>query len=231
MDTLFVAAVVIGVLWFVLSGRYRTQVQDAQTLKPEQLEDSIIELKKKILVTSAYTAEGEYQRLYHRLKEFMGCVLERHKHYVLDFEASGVVSYGQFQRYQYHDANGMTFTAHGVPHSIDPSRQDPKLLIYICFFLWQGGKAKDIGEVDANPDLMLKILDYLIEEKNYGPAIFFKGMVMKYGKKVYSECFPEVAKELLLRSQRAGVGAAAIELAQLDKYRALEGIKSIQIGE
>lgn len=231
MDTLFVSAVVIGVLWFVLSGRYRTQVQDARTLKPEQLEDSIIELKKKILVTSAYNAKSKYQRLYYRLKELMVCVLERHKHYVLDFEASGGPQRGQFQPYQYHDADGMTFTAHGVPHNIDPSRHDPKFLIYTCFFLWQGGQAKDIGEVDANPDLMLKILNYLIEEKNYGPAIFFKGMVMKYGMRVYSECFPEEARQLLLRSQVAGVGAAAVELAQIDKYHELKGIKSIQIGE
>ena len=56
-------------------------------------------------------------------------------------------------------------------------------------------------------------------------------MIKKYGKKVYSECYPEEARKLFIKSQSVGVGAAAIELAQLDKYRQLEGIKSVHLGE
>ncbi len=35
------------VLWFVLSGNYKTKMQDPQTLRSVELEDSIVELKKK----------------------------------------------------------------------------------------------------------------------------------------------------------------------------------------
>ena len=56
MELLIIAAVAV-VLWFVVSGSYKTKLQDPQTLRPAEIEDSIIELKKSILITSAYTAE------------------------------------------------------------------------------------------------------------------------------------------------------------------------------
>jgi hypothetical protein len=70
-----------------------------------------------------------------------------------------------------------------------------------------------------------------VDEKKYGPAIFLKGMVRKYGLKVYSECFPTEAKQLLEQAKEAGVGSAAIELEHLSKFSQLAGIKSVQLGE
>lgn len=67
-----VILVVAAVIWFVLSGSYKTKLQDPQTLRPNEIEDSIIELKKRILATSAYEAEAEYKRLYIRLNALMG---------------------------------------------------------------------------------------------------------------------------------------------------------------
>ena len=58
-----------------------------------------------------------------------------------------------------------------------------------------------------------------------------KGMVRKYGLKVYSECFPIEAKELLEMAKKAGVGTAVLELEYLYKYNQLSGMKSIQLGE
>ena len=144
MEILLIVAIV-AVLWFVLSGNYKTKLQDPKTLRPAEIEDSIVELKKKILVTSAYTAEAEYERLYYRLKALMGQILERHKHFVLDVEAKGLPSYGFFQPSQYRDANGMQYTSYSMPYDIDPADFDPSLLVYACFFLWQGGQAKNVA--------------------------------------------------------------------------------------
>jgi hypothetical protein len=228
---LLLVVVFAAVLWFVLSGNYKTELQDPQTLRPGEIEDSIIELKKKILVTSAYTAEAEYQRLYRRLSKLMAQVLERHQHFILDVEAKGPPPFGLFRSREHHDSSGMTYTTFAVPYDLNPSNYDPDLLMYTCFFLWQGGQAKDIGNIESNPKLMLNILDFLIDEKSYAPAIFMKGMVKKYGLKVYSECFPTEARELLEKAHKAGVGSAAVELERLSVFFQLAGIKSVQIGE
>ena len=230
MELLLVVAVA-AVLWFVLSGAYKAKIQDPATLRPVEIEDSVIGLKQKILVTSAYTAEAEYERLYRRLTALMGQILERHQHFVLDVEAKGRAPFGFFQPQIHHDSDGMRYTTYAANHGLDPAKFDPSFLIYACFFLWQGGQAKDIGAVDSNPKLMLRILDYLIDEKNYGPALFLKGMVRKYGLSVYSQSFPSEAKQLLETAQQLGVGSAAIELSHIAKYAQLEGVKSVQLGE
>ena len=230
MELLIIAAVAV-VLWFAVAGSYKTKLQDPQTLRPAEIEDSIIELKKSILITSAYTAEKEYERLYRRLKSLMGQILERHQHFVLDVEAKGSPPFGLFRAGKHHDSDGMQYTTYSIPHNLDPSGYSSDLLIYACFFLWQGGQAKNVGPVDSDPELMMRILDSLIDQKDFGPAIFLKGMVRKYGLKVYSQCYPSEAKQLLERAQQAGVGSAAIELANIAKYSQLADIKSIQLGE
>lgn len=222
---------VVAVIWFVVSSSYKTKVQDPQTLRPNELEDSIIELKKKILITSAYEKEAEYERLYKRLNSLMGQVLRRHQYFVLDVEAARSVPCGLFGPEEQHDSDGMRYTTYAVSYDFDPSAYSPELLVYISFFLWHGGQAKDVGIINSNPKLMMKIIDFLVDDKQYGPAIFMKGLVRKYGLKVYSECFPAEAKELLERAGQAGVGAAAIELEHLSKYAQLAGIKSVQLGE
>lgn len=226
-----VVAVVIAVVWFVVSGNYKIKMQDPQTLRPNEIEDSIVELKLRILVTSAYDKEAEYQRLYYRLNSLMGQVMARHQHFVLDVEAAGSLPFGFFRPGRHHDSNGMQYTTYSVAYDLDPSMYSPAQLIYACFFLWHGGQAKDIGAIDSNPELMMKIVDFLVSEKKYGPAIFMKGVIRKYGLKVYSECFPAEARQLLEQAREAGVGSAAIELDHLAKYSQLAGIKSIQLGE
>jgi len=230
MELIFILAVA-AIVWFAASGNYKTKVQDPQTLSPNEIEDSIIELKKKILVTNAYEKEAEYERLYKRLRSLIGQVLARHQHFVLDVEAAGSVPFGFFQPRRHHDTGGMQYTTYSVAYDLDPSRHPPELLLYACFFLWHGGQAKNVGIIDANPEVMMKLIEFLAEEKNYGPAIFMKGMVRKYGLNAYSECFPAEAKQLLEQAREAGVGAATIELEYLPKYYQLAGIKSVQLGE
>lgn len=227
---ILVVIVVAAVIWLIASGTYKSRIQDPATLRQAELENAVVELKEKILVTSAYTAETAYTRLYERLSSLMGKVLERHQHFVLDVEAKGRPPIGFFLSSQHFDVNGMRYTTYQVPQDLDPDRFDPALLIYACFFLWHGGQAKNIGPIDSDPKLMLRILDRLIEV-GYGPAMFMKGMVLKYGQRLYSQCFPHEARVMLERAQAVGVGSAAVELEFLANYSKLEGIKSVQLGE
>jgi hypothetical protein len=161
----------------------------------------------------------------------MGQVTARHQHFVLDVEAAGSLPVGFFRSRRNYDSNGMQYTTHSVAYDLDPSIYSPALLIYACFFLWHGGQVKDVGGIDSNPELMMKIIDFLVSEKKYGPAIFMKGMIRKYGIKVYSECFPAEARQLLEQARELGVGSAAVELEYLPRYSQLAGIKSVQLGE
>src|SRR3990172_7263920 len=204
METLIIFALIGAAVWFFLTGIYKTNVKDPETLRDTELEDAFIELKKKILVTSAYEQEQAYQRLYYRINAVMGQIIERHKHFVLDVEAKGVDTNRFFVRREHHD-----------------------VLLYLCFFLYLGGQAKNVGTVESDPQLMLKILDYLIGEREYPAASFFKGLVMKYGTKVYEASKPGEARALFEFAQQKGVGAAAIELQQLGKYAQLDSIKSV----
>lgn len=224
MVIIITTAIVGGLLFLVFSEGYKTKMQDPATLRSEEIEDSIIKLKMKILKTSSLTAETEYKKLYCRLCALMEQVLERHKHYVLDVEAKGIPSYGFFLPHKNFDEYGMANTTHRLPNDFKPEQFPPELLIYACFFLWHGGHAKNVGAIDYNPDLMIKILDYLIDKNNYGPAIFMKGLVRKYGLNADSECFPSDARKFLEMAKQAGVGSAAVELEHLWKYEQLEGI-------
>jgi hypothetical protein len=228
---LVVIAAIGALLWLILSGTYKTRLQNPLTLAPSDLEESIIELKKKILVTCAYKAEAEYSRLYRRLTVLTGQVLERHEHFVLDVEAKKAVPVGFFSSGNHRDSNGMNYSTQYIPSDLNPSNYASDLLIYASFFLWHGGEAKTYGSIDANPKLMMEILDFLIEDRSYGPAIFMKGLVRKYGLNVQSQCFPTEATQLLMRAQEAGIGSAAIELQYISKYAELEGIASVQLGE
>jgi len=223
--------VALAAIWFIASGNYKTKVQDPQTMRSSEVEDSIVELKKKILITCAYEKEAEYKRLYYRLNSLMEQVLNRHRHFVLDVEAAKLATDGLFQQERYHDSSGMACPTYSVAQHIDLSAFPPATLVYVCFFLWHGGQVRNIGNIDSNPEFMMKIIEFLIRDNGYGPAIFMKGMVRKYGIKVYSECFPIEAKQLLERAREAGVGSAAIELEHLPKYSELAGIKSTQLGE
>jgi hypothetical protein len=74
---------------------------------------------------------------------------------------------------------------------------------------------------------MMKILNYLISERDFPPAYFFKGFVMKYGSEVSGSVKISEARELLTLAQQKGVGAATIELKHLDSFAQLEHIENV----
>jgi hypothetical protein len=222
---LLIAIFVIVIFWFFASGNFKTNMQDPNSLSSEDIENSIIELKKIIFITNSFEKKNEYQKLYFRLDALMGQILLRHRHFILDVEAKEPLPFGFFKSENYH--GHMTQTINHFSTDFNLSKYTPEQLIYTCFFLWYGGHVKWIGEIRSDPKLMMKIIDHLITEKSYGPAIFMKGMVKKYGLYVYSECFPEEARQLFVQAQKAGVGSATIELEHLSKYSELNGVKSV----
>lgn len=227
METLIIIALIGAAAWFFLSGTYKTSVKDPETLSDTELEDAFIELKKKILVTSAYKQEQAYQRLYYRINAVMGQIIGRHKHFILDVEAKGVDVHYFFVRREHHNANGMRYYEYVVPYNLEFRSAQPDVLLYLCFFLYQGGQVKDVGTVTSDPQFMLKILNHLINEREYPAGSFFKGLVMKYGPNVYEASKSSEARVLLEFAHQKGVGAAAIELQQLGKYAQLDSIKSV----
>ncbi|NNM69543.1 MAG: hypothetical protein HKM00_06210 [Gallionella sp.] len=214
MEMLIIIALIISAVWFFTFGSYKTSIKDPASLTEPELENAFIELKKKILITNVYEHEQTYERLYWRIRAVLGQIMERHRHFVLDIEAKGADVRRLFIRREYRDADGGRHEEYVVPNDLDLKRKESDELLYLCFFLYLGGRAKNVGSVEGDPKLMVKILDYLINEKQYHPASFLKGFVMKYGIEFYKECYPGEARILLEFAQRNGVGSAAIELHQ-----------------
>ncbi len=220
---------IVVILVILLSGYFKTHVLNPSSLHDNELEDSFIELKKLILVTSAYDAEKTYEKLYDRLTTILAKVIERHRHFALDIEArkERLSTWSLFLPQKHHTSEGLPYTTYAVPADLPLESLEPDVLLYLCFFLYLGGIVKDVGTIDKDTDLMMKILDYLISEKDYMPARFFKGLVLKYGIKIYQPSNLPEARILLETAATNGVGAASIELRRFDKFRELDGIKSI----
>jgi len=227
MGSLLIFGLIVAAAWFFLSGSYKTSFKDPETLRDSELEDAFIELKKKILVTSAYEHEKSYEHLYYRIRDVFDQILQRHKHYVMDFDARGGNVSRIIMRRQNLPAHHSQYNNYIVPHDLNLKSVESDELLYLCFFLYLGGQVKNLGNVESDPQLMLKILDHLIDERKYPDAYFFKGLVMKYGSAVSKISKPSEARALFELAQKQGVGAASIELAQLGKYAQLEGIKSV----
>ena len=234
MDFIIILALV-AVALFVISGGYKSRLQDPETLRPNEIENIIVSLKKKILTTSALENRLKYEQLYNRLHNLMCQILIRHQHFVLnvenEIEASGTSPYKLFYKKEFPNAHGTKETIYIVPSDLDFSEFPSDLLLYACFLLWHGGNIKRLGLINSNPETMAKILDFLISKRNYGPAIFMRGMVYKYGLRVYSECFPNEARKYLENAKDSGVGSATIELENLKQFIQLTGIKSVALGE
>lgn len=229
MELLIGIVVVVGVAWLFMSGTFKTLIKDTATLREHELEDVFIELKKKILVTNAYDQDAAYQRIYYRLADVQGQILERHKHFVLDVEAQPMQKWQLFNERERHDANGMRHKDNDVKHDLDLASTRPEVLLYLCFFLWHGGQAVNVGNINSSPRMMMKILDHLITERKFAPGSFFKGMVRKYGEKLSESGDRVEARQLLEFARDNGVGAATIELQHLPKFVALDGMTSVNI--
>ena len=218
---------------FFLNEYYTTYRKNPESLNQNEIEEIFVSLKKRILATSHIKQEAVYDRLYNRLQELIGQILTRHQHFILDVEAK----YGHVRiRFHNHSilkeikprpTDFLSYSHFVVPRNIELQEIEDDILLYLCFFLYTGGVIKNIGPVQPDADLMIKILDFLIIDRNSYPAIFLKGLVMKYGVTVDSQSFPNEAKTLLELANKNGIGSAAIELNLLHKYLQFEDIKPV----
>ena len=224
---LFLALVVVGVAWYFLSGAHSTMHRNPATLPEADLEDVFIEVKRKVLGTSPYTSEKAYEAAYMRLRSVIAQVITRHQHYVLDVEARKPSLFGLLASQTYHTSDGLSYTENAVASTIPYSSTDSDVLLYLAFYLWNGGQAEPYGPIEADPRKLTTILDYLIQDRNYAPAKFLKGMVLKYGLRPYERGNVPEARKLLEAARAEGVGAAEIELRHLEKHRSLESAPSV----
>ena len=229
MEFLIGVIVVVGVAWLFMSGTFKTSIKDTATLREHELEDVFIDLKKRILVTNAYEQDATYQRIYYRLADVQGQILERHKHFVLDVESQPMQKWQLFNECERRDGNGMRQIDYDVKHDLNLAGTRPEVLLYLCFFLWHGGQAVNVGRINSNTRMLMKILDHLISERKFAPGSFFKGMVRKYGETLSEPGDRVEAKQLLEFARDKGVGAATIELQHLPKFIALDGMSSVNI--
>lgn len=214
---------VVGVFaWAFLPKIFSTHVQAPGKLRGPELEDAIVELKAQIFQTSAYENEAKYCRLHDRLTSLIAEVLDRHWQYVRDAEArpDGISTGYLFVGQTTYGQHGLTHRSLAVNPNVGPPFIENDVLLYLCFLLYLGGRAPG-GEVEQDPKLMLKILDDLIE-RDFPPAMFFKGLVLKYGQHIYSRPRVQDARVLLERARSLGVGAATVELESISKYVRLE---------
>ena len=190
----------------------RSFVQDPATLTEQELEPAFVNLKNKILITNVYTESEKHRKLYDGIGIILARLLSRHERYTLDIE-SQPGSYYEIAR---------LFNPGFMPSTLSPTKIKDKTgvaneyLFYASFFAYLGGVAKNIGMIYPDPEYAIVLLDYLIIERNYSPAIFLKGLIYKYG--VRREDVPNLreAKELLMAADNKGIGGATIELRQFD---------------
>ncbi|ATG92565.1 hypothetical protein [Methylomonas koyamae] len=232
MNTIFVLFSLF-VAGFFIHEYYKTYKINPEQLSDNEIEDIFIKLKKNILAANHAKQEELYNRINDRLHELIGQILSRHQHFVLDVEAKYGYTYIRFNNYNLLNEikprpldfqSGSYFV---VSSNIDLKNVEEDILLYLCFFLYVGGVMKNIGPIMPDTVLMNKILDFLIKDRNFYPAIFLKGLVMKYGVTVDGPSFSKEAKTLLELANHNGIGSAAIELNNIHKYLQLDDMRTV----
>jgi hypothetical protein len=196
---------------------------------PNDLDDTFVKLKAEALTTDARVDELDYRHLLYRIDGLVGQFMERHMHLVLGAE----VRTPDMRRALGIEASSETASPGGLDLSAlrhaELGSCAPDVLVYLCFQLYLGGNVKDIGRVQSDPELMLRILQHLVVERDHPPAKFFMGCVMKYGPRADLPGDAVQAGKLLREARREGVGAAEIELRQLRKYAKLRGLQRTSV--
>lgn len=200
-------------------------------MSPKDQEEAYVELKRSILVTSAYDQETKYQQIYGRMKALIRTILKRHAHFVLDPIASGALSRLSFTSTnlgaQYPGDRG---SAHlYLPVGAEKSMSNEAVLA-AAMLLWHGNYfTNELGEMYTDPKSAKRLVNYLVEVRDYAPALLLKGMMAKYGDEVYTEVRLQEAKETLSAAKARGVGSAGLELEGIAAFAILEGIKSVHL--
>ncbi len=198
----------------------RSQIKDPNTLRQEELEPTFIDLKNTILAKypSSFNSASDdpsFRRLFSRIEMILGRILSRHERYVVDVETA-------FNRWAHpplfieRPGNPWDQKVYSPNKNLNLVETKSEILFYMCFFAYYGGIAKDVGTIKSDPTYAIEVLDNLIQNRDFAPAIFFKGLIYKYG--LYPDLPPKLteAKSLLDTAAAKGIGGAVIELRQFD---------------
>jgi hypothetical protein len=197
---------------------FKSHLKDPATLRDIELEPTFIDLKNQIIIVSPYTNETKYNHLYSRLGGVMSRIVDRHRHYFVEadnkIDTSGLIDL-------FIQTGGDNWSSRKSNHfrlDLNFSRFESDILLYLCFYAYVGGVIKLMGIIDKNPKFMTKILNFLVKERGYMPAVFFQGLTFKYGISLHVSPKLDLAKGLLETAAAAGVGSAIIELEQFDLH-------------
>ncbi|GMU45949.1 MAG: hypothetical protein AMXMBFR26_07310 [Porticoccaceae bacterium] len=219
----------LGIAGFVAHNYFKTSAQNPETLTQEDTERTWVELKQRILQVSPYEDKHKYRRLYYRLRDLLGSIINRHRHFLDDVQA---------RRDLFREV-GSCLTEIEVPVGELPEYRvtsnlpldsfSSELILFLCLVSYNGAVLSQYGRISSNKWFLNRGVEYLIAERDYAPAIFLKGLVFKYGLDVfYKPRLPE-ARELLARASAAGIGGALFELNRLDQHERLTNIDSVHI--
>lgn len=224
-----ILAIVGFTAWFFLSGQFNNNYKKPESMSREALINAYIELKSEVLITTPYTQK--YHDLSRRLDSIISGLFTSHEYLIRDVE----VKYQTWDitnlliRKTHNDVSGIKSYTWGISYELDLNKYESDLLLYISLFLHQGGHIQRVGYIADNQEKMIEILDFLINEREYYPAFFFKGFVYKYGIKPSSMPKLDEAKTLLESAMKRGMGAARLELQDLHRLDVIQNITPIQM--
>ena len=227
MTTLLIIAALGGIAWYFISGMHRNHVQDITAMNPHDLLFAYADLKRSILVTSVYDKEMRYRQLYDRMKGIMRIILQRHAHFVLDPIASGTLTRLQFATTHMGAEDRGRRPYLYLPEDAE-KRMSSDAVLAAAILLWHGNYyAPHFGEMLTDSKATRKLIEYLITDRNYAPALLFKGMMAKYGDEVYTEIRWREAHDYLTEARKRGIGSVDIEMEAMVEFKSLDGIKGV----
>ncbi|MEQ1838002.1 MAG: hypothetical protein ABL858_06665 [Candidatus Nitrotoga sp.] len=189
------------------------------SLDDQALEYEWVDVKGKLLRTSAYESKLAYSSLYDRCDMFLRTVTRRHRHFILDAEAIS-----PFYSYMRTYADCLRQIDHGKCENIASG-----VLPGLILAAYTGGETRTTaGENLANPSFVIRGLDFIINTQKNPIGLFLKGLVLKYGISLAFAPNIYAAEKYLQAAHSLGVGSATIELEYLFIHRhALTKIVSI----
>jgi hypothetical protein len=193
----------------VLSSMINGWFRSPAALSDEQLEDTWLDFKAKLLQTSPHENEKTYSTTYSTCTNLLTGIVHRHRHILLTAEARS-----PFYNYVREYKNGIRTVESAMPNNIPT-----EVLSGLVLLAYRGGRtATTCDDVLPNATFVINGISCLIHEKKDPLGLFLKGLVLKYGIQLFLHPNLQAAEKYLSSAKSEGVGAATIELAYLGRH-------------
>ncbi|MEW6119230.1 MAG: hypothetical protein AB1593_03980 [Pseudomonadota bacterium] len=226
MDLLILAVLAIGGLLFFYW--YKDNLKNPATYSEERIEDVWVKVKQELLRTSYYEQKEKYVRLDERLHVLLNQIRSRHNQFILDFDATPDSAARCIGCLVKRPRPIYETPLYLVPTDLPLGNLPDDLILYLAEMSFDGGTAKNIGQISENKSFTNRSIEYLINNRKNPKAIFLKGFIFKYGFKIDSRPQLQESIALLTSASHLGVGPALIELQYIEKHRILENTISVQ---